>query len=253
LGRLLKYNPPLIRPTRGQPENTKAIARKPMTVVEIKQEGRPNLKIDLRDPLWAAFLAWLWPGAGHLYQRRYAKGFLFMACILGTFIFGMGLGRGRVVYASTRPNDFRWQYFMQLGVGLPALPALAQSYKTKSGADPWFPIAYRYPRGYIDGQGNIRSLEIIDDVTEFRRQADRKPIVDGLYAPPAGPIHEQENDVLGMWHLESKQLYDIGTLFAIVAGLLNLLVIYDAFAGPSIPAPQTKIKSNKAAAPQPAS
>lgn len=214
-----------------------------MTVVEIKREGRPNLKVDLRDPLWAAFLAWLWPGAGHLYQRRYAKGFLFMACIMGTFLFGLGLGRGRVVYASTRPNDIRWQYFMQMGVGLPTLPALAQAYKTKSGADPWFPIAYRYPRGYMDEKGDIRSLEIIEDVDAFRKVSDRKPIVDGLFAPPAGPITEQENDVLGMWHLESKQKFDIGTLFCIVAGLLNLLVIYDAFAGPSAVPPPGKSKT----------
>ncbi len=220
-----------------------------MTVLEIKQEGRPNLKIDLRDPLWAAFLAWLWPGAGHLYQRRYAKGFLFMACIMGTFLFGLGLGRGRVVYASTRPNDFRWQYFMQLGVGLPALPALAQAYKTKAGGDPWFPIAYRYPRGFMDHQGNIRSLEIIEDIAAFRKDSDRKPIVDGLFAPPAGPISEQENDVLGMWHLESKQKFDIGTLFVIVAGLLNLLVVYDAFAGPSILPPQKKKDPKRAAKP----
>lgn len=216
-----------------------------MTVIEIRQEGKPSLKVDLRDPLWAAFLAWLWPGAGHLYQRRYAKGLLFMTCIIGTFLFGMGLGRGRVVYASTRPNDFRWQYFMQLGIGLPALPALAQAYKTKGGADPWLPIAYRYPRGYMDSKGDIRSLEIIENIAAFRQESDRKPIVDGLFAPPAGPISEQENDVLGMWHLESKQRFDIGTLYAIVAGLLNILVIYDAFAGPSVlPAhPKNKKKS----------
>lgn len=219
-----------------------------MTIIEIKQEGRAPIKIDLRDPLWAAFLGWLWPGAGHLYQRRYLKGFLFMVCILSTFLFGMGLGRGRVVYASTRPNDFRWQYFMQLGAGLPTLPALAQAYKTKSGADPWFPIAYRYPKNFVDSDGKIRSFEIIDDISAYRRQSTEKPIVDGLYAPPAGPISEQDNDVLGMWHLESKQRYDIGTLFTIVAGLLNLLVIYDAFAGPGIVpvgAKKSKKRENK--------
>jgi hypothetical protein len=216
-----------------------------MTEVEFPQEGKPALKVDLRDPYWAAILAWLWPGAGHLYQRRYAKGWLFMVCILGTFIFGMSLGRGRVVYASTRKNDFRWQYLMQLGTGIPALPALAQAYKTKGGGDPWFPLAYRYPQGYMDRSGTFRSLEIIPDIDAFRKESDRPPIVDGLYAPPAGPVEEQNNDVLGMWHLECKQRYDIGTLFCIVAGLLNLLVVYDAFAGPSILPPQTRKKKSK--------
>ncbi len=218
-----------------------------MTVIEIKQEGKPNLKLDLRDPFWAAFLAWLWPGAGHLYQRRYAKGFLFMVCILGTFLFGFGLGRGRVVYASTRKNDFRWQYFPQLGAGLAALPALLQAYKTKNGSDPWFPIAYRYPSGSKDRSGNFRNFEIIEDVEAFKKETDRRPLVDGLYAPPAGSIDDQQNDVLGMWHLEAKQKFDIGTLFTIVAGLLNLLVIYDAFAGPSILPPHSKVQPKQPA------
>ena len=33
-------------------------------------------EIDLRNPLWAAFWALLWPGSGHIYQRRYSKGIL---------------------------------------------------------------------------------------------------------------------------------------------------------------------------------
>ncbi|MCE2791772.1 MAG: hypothetical protein LW697_04870 [Blastopirellula sp.] len=107
-----------------------------MTAVQYDlEEGQP-LTIELRDTRWAALLAWLWPGAGHLYQRRYAKGLLFMVCILSTFFFGLAMGRGRVVYASTRPNDFRWQYFCQAGVGLPAFPAILQAAVTRSGSDP---------------------------------------------------------------------------------------------------------------------
>ena len=41
-----------------------------------------TIEVDLRHPGTAAFLAWLWPGAGHVYQGRYAKGALFMICIL---------------------------------------------------------------------------------------------------------------------------------------------------------------------------
>jgi hypothetical protein len=32
------------------------------------------VSIDLRDPWLAAFLAWLVPGLGHMYQRRWGKG-----------------------------------------------------------------------------------------------------------------------------------------------------------------------------------
>ena len=60
-----------------------------------------TVEIDLKDPRLAAFLAWLIPGAGHIYQGRTGKGVLFFVCILGTFFYGLYIGDGRVVYAST--------------------------------------------------------------------------------------------------------------------------------------------------------
>ena len=78
--------------------------------------GEPE--IDSERSRLAAFLAWLVPGLGHFYQGRTAKGVLFLVCILGTFLYGLYLGDGHVVYASTTPNILtRWQYLFQLGVG----------------------------------------------------------------------------------------------------------------------------------------
>ena len=84
------------------------------------------VEIDLRNRYLAVLWAWLIPGAGHFYQRRYAKAVLYFVCILGTFFFGLGLGGGRVVYASFRRPDMRYPYLCQVFVGLPALPALVQ-------------------------------------------------------------------------------------------------------------------------------
>ncbi len=53
-------------------------------------------------------------------------------------------------------------------------------------------------------------------------------------AAPQGPILQNERDVLGMWHFDYKHNFDLGTLFTIVAGLLNLLAVYDAYVGPAI-------------------
>ena len=190
--------------------------------------------IDLGNPPLAAFLAWLWPGLGHFYQRRFAKGFLFMVCIASTFFYGLGLGQGRSVYASfSRTNDFRWQFGFQAGVGLPSMFALSQAWMVESGGDPLIILCERYPAGYKDPVSKrSREFEIIP--ASERDQYDGPVIKDGFMAPPHGPIHLQKNDVLGMWHAEMRSKYDIGTLFAIIAGLLNLLAIYDAFAGPSI-------------------
>ena len=98
-----------------------------MVTTTTKTAPGEELTIDLRESGWAAFLAWLWPGAGHLYQWRYAKGVLFMVCILAIYGFGLFLGQGHVVYASWTQEDRRWHYACQLGVGLPALPATRQA------------------------------------------------------------------------------------------------------------------------------
>jgi hypothetical protein len=164
------------------------------------------IEIDLKNPAWAAFWAWLWPGAGHLYQRRYAKGILFMACILGTYFFGLSLGGGHVVYASWTKGQRRWQYLFQLGVGAPALPALVQSHRVKNDKDPLF----------ADVMAPPRSVASSDNAAELR------------------------NDDLAGWHLELHSRFELGTLYTMIAGLLNVLAIYDAYAGPVIAAPDRK-------------
>ena len=70
-------------------------------VAQPEASRRATLEIDLKDPRLAAFLAWLVPGLGHFYQGRTGKGVLFFVCILGTFVYGLYIGGGRVVYAST--------------------------------------------------------------------------------------------------------------------------------------------------------
>src|SRR5204863_1275410 len=101
------------------------------------------VEIDLKDPRLAAFLAWLIPGLGHMYQGRTGKGVLFFACIVGTFYYGLYIGGGRVVYASTADvfsKQFldRWQYICQVGTGLPALPALVQRERLRENKSPIF-------------------------------------------------------------------------------------------------------------------
>lgn len=161
-----------------------------------------SIEIDLRDPPLAALLAWLVPGLGHIYQRRYAKGVLFMVCILGTFFFGLVLGEGKVVYAANYqdnvgPKGFygyvqRWPFALQMGVGLPASPAIVQTLIVKRGG---------------------------------------KPLMNGIMAPP------KNSDTLGAWHDEMGTRFDLAQLYTIVAGLLNWLAIYDAAAGPAFSEP----------------
>jgi hypothetical protein len=200
-----------------------------MTEIVYNEGDGQSVVVNLRQPGKAALLAWLWPGAGHFYQRRFVKGFLFMICILSIFFFGLGLGRGRVVYASTRADDFRWQYFCQAGIGLPAAPAMLQAIKTSGGGDPLFVMCERFPPDYQD-----RNLTFHRVTPENRDGYNGPTLKDGFMAPPQGPIYMNTRDTLGMWHADYKHSFAMGTLFTVVAGLLNLLAIYDAYCGPAI-------------------
>ena len=164
------------------------------------------IEVDLRDPMLAAFLAWLMPGAGHIYQGRIGKGLLFFVCIVGTFVYGLYLGGGRVVYASWRPEDRNLAYLCQIGVGLPALPALVQAQRVRSGRQPLWP---------------------------------------GIMAPPSSPAE------LAAWHERLHRYFDLGKIYTMIAGLLNVLAIYDAWAGPLLIVAPTKRrkKSHDAEAP----
>ncbi|MEX0716881.1 MAG: DUF6677 family protein [Planctomycetaceae bacterium] len=87
-------------------------------------------RIDLKSPWIAGVLAFLIPGAGHLYQGRVFKGALYMVCILGTFSYGLALGEGQVVYRPQRSSTSNYYgYYAQAWVGLPSLPALVQSWR----------------------------------------------------------------------------------------------------------------------------
>lgn len=165
-------------------------------------ERHAPVPVNLKSPWIAATYAWLWPGAGHIYQGRRAKGILFMVCILSTYFFGFALGEGRVVYAALKP-DIRYAYFAQIGVGIPALPALVQTHRLRNGKAPLLGI-------------------------------------DRMTPPPI--IERKGDDILAKWHSELKGFFEIASLYTMVAGLLNMLAIYDAFAGPVFPQPEEKKK-----------
>jgi hypothetical protein len=51
--------------------------------------------------------------------------------------------------------------------------------------------------------------------------------------PTSKPTLKQfRRDQLAQWHRRLGKFFEIGTLYTMLAGMLNLLVIYDAWAGP---------------------
>ena len=202
-------------------------------IVYTPAEGDP-VEVDLKDQYLAALFAWMLPGAGHLYQKRYAKGFVFMVCILSIFVFGLGLTKGRCVYATDSAGTLNYYYIGQFPVGLPALPAIVQSIKTSGGNDPFFELCERFPADYKNSDLAFTKIDRSKAGETFEDLPRERTLKDGLMAPPAGPYFEGDKDTLAMWHQDYKHMFEIGVLYTFVAGLLNVLAIYDAFCGPAI-------------------
>jgi len=195
------------------------------TTVESATGDKP-IEIELKDPRLAAFLAWLVPGLGHIYQGRTGKGLLFSICILGTFFYGMYIGGGRVVYASTADvlsrkffND-RWQYVCQVGVGLPALPAAVQRYRLRNDKAP------------LIGDNFMRPPKDMQDTGSGFPSEDKSDPSQQVVSP----------DELSKWSYDQGEYFEIGTVFTVVAGLLNILVIFDAYGGPLVIKPPEETK-----------
>ena len=176
------------------------------------ENERDNRPIDLRNCVLAGVLAWLLPGAGHCYQRRYFKAALFAICIWPIFIAGLFMGsyrdssdsstRGqynfaRNVYCSWREGDRRLYFIPQACIGCAALPAMWQARFPKDADGTFMSTAFAPPR--------IPS--------EYRTRA---------HQPDANEI---------IYRLHSW--FDVGVIFTVVAGLLNLFAIFDAIGGPA--------------------
>lgn len=154
--------------------------------------------VSLKNPLMAGFLAWLWPGAGHLYQGRYGKGIVFMVCILVTYFFGLAMSGGHAVYASFRKPDIRYPYIFQVGVGLPALPAIIQNRLIR---------------------------------------AEKAPLFGSTVMAPPARYNEQVHDEVASWWADYGYFFELGSLYTMVAGLLNFMAVYDAYSGPLFTTP----------------
>jgi TM2 domain-containing membrane protein YozV len=194
--------------------------------------------IDLRSPALAAVLSWAVPGLGQFYQGRTTKGGLFMAAILTTFVVGLWLGGGKVVYASWKPGDTRWAFVCQAGAGLVALPAVVQSSQLLGPLrQPFVLGGGLLPVGFMApplAPGQYVSRTYADRLA--RHVPGIKP--DDFFDKP--PLKQFRRDQLAQWHRQLGKFFEIGTLYTMLAGMLNLLVIYDAWAGPLGPSEEEK-------------
>ena len=110
-----------------------------------------------------------------------------------------------MVYVAWRDDDTRLAYLCQVGIGLPAFPALLQANRAHNGKEPWWHgfMAPPKPDGFGGNDPAARALS-------------KEPTLDELNKHLAG-------------------YFELGTAYTMIAGLLNLLAVYDAWGGPVFP------------------
>jgi TM2 domain-containing membrane protein YozV len=267
-------------------------------------------KVPLKNPAFAAFLAFLVPGLGHLYQGRTFKGLLYSICILGLFGWGMAIGDGKVVYFHWNSTENRtYAYLCQFWTGLPALPALTQARLRRPEAfapnyvrgqirEPFqgvidqsgerFPIegtitihtardnapfhfegefagTVKRPEGPVSLEGHIVGNHLDPQVAPDRKRRLRAelqlpgnpqardftshvitgfiprslwnsyaaPLLDQKPSPQDQRIDQDPTTDLDRAHRELGSRFELGVVYTMIAGLLNILAIYDALEGPA--------------------
>lgn len=171
--------------------------------------------------LFAAVLSYLVPGLGQIYQGRVGKGLLFFTGLYTLFFYGMWMGQWKNVWL---PSVRELPDVVVFGYKLEGVPK-SLAYRPQFLAQFWMGMAV-WPA--------------IVQYYHYDPFKDRGPYFGRFQRAPT----EQE---LNEIQRRSSKRWDLGWVFTVIAGMLNLLVIYDAFAGPMVPEPV----STKAQTPPP--
>jgi hypothetical protein len=150
----------------------------------------------------AGFLSYVIPGLGQIYQGRIGKGILFLVCLYGMFFTGMALGHWRNVYLpdTARKNGPAW------------LPV---------------PAANLWNRLHFAGQFWIGAAAwpALWQYAHYDENQAADPMFGTFERAP------KDDEVLNDLQRNSDKTWDLGWVYTVIAGVLNILVIYDAFAG----------------------
>lgn len=260
-------------------------------------------RVPLKNPALAAVLAYLFPGAGHLYQGRIFKAVLYAVCIWGMFLYGMQKSGWSALHthqiSGGDGRSLRWQrnwgFLTHMGIGTPATFAFLQTKRFQSESNQptrqlsgelvsdFRGIAYDIvPSEGLSVSGrirlNTRQTEYGPEVSGVFSgdglfpDGDVKPVeleLEGgfLIGPPcagddargleidiiksdAGPSSGSLNGIVprslfnrvGMPATEQQierlhgtqgKGYELALVYTWIAGLLNILAVWDAYAGPA--------------------
>jgi hypothetical protein len=183
----------------------------------------PAAKTAPFDP-WAAFLSYLVPGLGQIYQGRVAKGLLFCVALYTLFFYGMYLGHGMNVYLPevrnedgpdrSKPGPIQLvapgNFLVPQGIKLTGISAAA-GHRIHYLGQFWIGVA---------------AWPAIWQYWNYDESKEGLPLLGSFERMPPEPVVNQVQN-------EDDKKWDLGWVFTVVAGVLNIMVIYDALAGPA--------------------
>ena len=181
-----------------------------MSDTHVVSSENEQIDIDLRNQYIAGLLAWLVPGLGHYYQKRYHKALIFFLCIMPTFVAGCAfassseIGVARNVYVSWKWADLRLWWLVQAPLGVASIPSGIQALYVKTGYAPPFGKLMAPPQIHRGDRSGV------------------PPVLDAIR--------------------QKMPYFELGTYLTAIAGLMNFLVIFDAIDGPFV----GRRKENKA-------
>jgi hypothetical protein len=178
----------------------------------------PNIALPRRQPSFlAGFLSYLIPGLGQITQGRTAKGLIFMVCLLGMFFAGQAMGDWKNVYLpdlARGPDD-------------PVVPWANNPWRLPKILNP---LANLYHRWHFAGQFwiGVAAWPAIWQYNNLPVPAEEKnPFGHNFQRAP-----RDENEI-NVYLTNEDKSPDVAWVYTVIAGVLNILVILDAYAGPA--------------------
>jgi hypothetical protein len=191
----------------------------PQSSTETDEHAPPLPPVKL-DPL-AGFLSYLIPGMGQVYQGRVGKGLLFFFGLYLLFFYGMWMGQWRNVWL---PDVSDMPQLEVAGNQLKGVPS-ALWYRPQFMGQFWIGTA---------------AWPAVVQYVNFDRTKNTGPVFGKFQRTPT---EDELNDL----QRKGSKRWDLGWVYTVIAGVLNLLVIYDAFAGPMFRDPPKESEVEEAA------
>lgn len=155
----------------------------------------------------AGLLSYLVPGLGQMVQGRISKGLLFFVCLYALFFYGLYLGHWQNVYVRSGADAGARSPFGVFNLISHRVGFIGQVW---IGVAAW-PAIWQY--------------------ASYNPNEDAHPVLGRFQRMPT---EFEMNETLR----NSDKTPDIGWMYTVIAGVLNILVIYDAYAGPAMGPPR---------------